>query len=230
MRRDRCVLTALSLCLAALASIHHMYEKHSYALSTALLRPVDSEHQEQQQQQQLLLRDFAIDDLEGYGGTQLSGAPSNATQQIAEVKRAHEHALQALHNDIAQRDMQLERLTGELDALRIAHDKQTNQLARRDAILASIEPPMTPVELSTMGCDAAGRFVGEDIEGSDISDSVATNAQACCQRCARHQRGGGSCLGWTFATNGGEQGNGGRCYLKSAVSPVLSPCNADDLA
>lgn len=225
MRRDRCVLTALALCLAAVASVHHMYEKHSYALSTSLW-PVDPPEHHEQHQQQLLLRDSVFDDVEGYGGIQRLGAPSNATQQIAEVKRAHEHALQALHNDIAQRDMQLERLTGELDALRIAHDKQSNQLARSDATLAPMELPIAQVELSTVGCDAAGRFVGEDIVGGDISDSVAINAQACCQRCARHQRGGGSCLGWTFAGGGGEQGNGGRCYLKSTVSPVLSPCNA----
>lgn len=211
MRRDRCVLAALALVLAALLIGQHTYEHHGHA-SSAGLSTLEQQTQEQQ------LRASIFDDLEGYGRKE--GSSASNVSQIAEVKRAHEQALQALRSDIAQRNAQLERLTGELDTLRIAHVKQSEQLARNnDAAVAPTVSSIAPaVQVSTTPCDVSGIFVGEDIVGNDISDSVATDARGCCQRCARHQRGGGSCLGWTFAAGGGVEASGGRCYLKSTAS------------
>ena len=199
MRRDRCLVTTLSLLFAVLVIGHHVHEHMPQLFLT--LAP----DREQEQ-----LRTSVFDDLEGYG----SNEENNASQQLIEVKRAHEHELQSLRDSIALRNAQLERLTGELDTLQTERTKQTEQLARINDVTAPRAASVPSAEPPAASCDDASIFVGEDIAGSDISSSAAPHAQGCCQQCARHQRAGGSCVGWTFA-EGSE-----RCYLKSTVSPV----------
>lgn len=219
MRRDRCVLVALVLIVAALAIGHHTYIDYVIPATPSAVDP-EQPHVQQVQQQQLLLRASVFDDLEGYGGAETKGAAGNDTsKRIAEIEQSHEQVLQELRSDIAQRNVQLERLTGELDTLRIENAKQSEQLVQNGATTSSKYTHIGPIKASAP-CDARGIFVGEDIVGSDISDSVAVDALECCQRCTRHQRVGSSCLGWTFVGVGAGGGSQGRCYLKSSTSPV----------
>ena len=213
MRKDRFVLAALAVVVTFVEVGHHLYEHH------LLQRTVAAAPQQ--------LRG-SVDFGQGYGERAAASAIAAAAGVIADAAVTPAAAGTAAHEQIALLQGELDRLKAENENGKLAaaalQKKNQEAMAGADAATdadgakagAALTSPPPPPSAWLKQCKDGGMFYGEDIQGSDISVAVAASVRACCQRCARHQRGGGECTGWTYAPTGGASG---QCYLKAATEP-----------
>ena len=220
MRKDRFVLAALAIVVVFGEVGHHLYEHHLLQRGVADVAQI-----RQQQQRQQKLRGAGLDVGQGYGEQAAASAIAAAAGAVAGATTPAT-APTAAHDQIALMQGELDRLKQEkedgkaaVEALKAKAKRQEESLAAAaiTSTKANAEGSPPLAALGADGCREGGMFFGEDIQGSDISDGEAASPRDCCQRCARHQRGGGECTGWSFAHKDG--GTPGQCYLKSATEP-----------